>query len=139
MEDIAIEIATRAHIGQKDKAGKGYIEHLKKVADRCDNAEERIVALLHDTIEDTDVTPEYLDEVGFTEGIIEAILSVTKRKGESYVDFVKRAGQNPTGRKVKIHDLEDNMNILRLESLSEKDLERLNKNISAYRYLSTLS
>lgn len=138
LEDIAFEIATRAHYGQKDKAGKDYIEHPKRVAAKCDNPQERIVALLHDTIEDSDVTPEFLAETGFTEEIIEAILSVTKRVGESYDEFVRRAAQNPIGRQVKLHDLEDNLDILRLEVLSEKDLERLNKYMLAYRYLSAL-
>lgn len=138
LEEIALEIATRAHCGQKDKAGKDYIGHPKRVADKCDNADERIVALLHDTMEDSDVTPEYLAENGFPENIIEAILSVTRKKGESYDDFVRRAAQNPIGRRVKLLDLEDNLDILRLEELSEKDLDRLNKYMRAYRYLSSL-
>ena len=138
LEDIALEIAMRAHSSQKDKAGKDYIEHPKRVAGRCDNPRERIVALLHDTIEDSDVTPEYLAETGFTEEIIEAVLSVTKRVGESYDEFVRRAAQNPIGRQVKLHDLEDNLDILRLEVLCEKDLERLNKYMRAYLYLSSL-
>lgn len=138
LEEIALEIAERAHRGQKDKAGKEYIEHPKRVADKCDAAEERIVALLHDTIEDTDVTPEFLTENGFPEDIIDAVLSVTRREGESYEDFVRRAGQNPVGRQVKLHDLEDNMDIMRLDSLSDKDIERLNRYMRAYRYLSSL-
>lgn len=137
LEEIALEIASRAHYGKKDKAGKDYIEHPKRVADKCYNPKERIVALLHDTIEDSDVTPEYLAETGFTEEIIKAILSVTKRGDESYEDFVRRAAQNPIGRQVKLHDLEDNLDILRLEELSEKDLVRLNKYMRAYRYLSS--
>ena len=138
LEEIALEIAERAHKGQKDKAGKDYIGHPKRVAEKCDNAEERIVALLHDTIEDTDVTPEYLEETGFPDDIIQAVLSVSRQKDESYEDFVRRAGQNQTGRQVKLHDLEDNMDILRLESLTDKDLERLNRYMRAYRYLSSL-
>lgn len=138
LEEIAREIAEKAHCGQTDKAGKDYIEHPKRVAYNCDSVKERIVALLHDTIEDTDVTPEFLAETGFSEEIIEAVLSVTKREGECYDDFVRRAAQNHIGRKVKLHDLEDNLNILRLEELSEKDLNRLNKYLRAYRYLSSL-
>ncbi|MDD6228427.1 MAG: hypothetical protein PUA94_05290 [Bacteroidales bacterium] len=138
LEKIASEIAARAHYGQKDKAGKDYIEHPQRVADKCDNPKERIVALLHDTIEDSDITPEYLADTGFPEEIIEAILSVTKREGEAYEDFVRRAAQNPIGRQVKLHDLEDNLDIMRLEELTEKDLVRINKYIRAYRYLSSL-
>lgn len=138
MEEMALEIATRAHSGQKDKAGKDYIGHPKRVADRCSTAKERIVALLHDTVEDSDVTPEYLAESGFPEEIIDAVLSVTRREGESYEDFVRRAAENPVGRQVKLHDLEDNLDILRLEVLTEKDLGRLNKYMRAYRYLKSL-
>lgn len=138
LETIALEIATKVHQGQKDKAGKAYIKHPKRVADNCKYTEERIVALLHDTIEDGDVTPEYLAERGFPENIIEAILSVTRRDGESYEDFIRRAGQNPIGRQVKLYDLEDNMDIKRLVSVSEKDIARLNKYIWAHNYLSSL-
>lgn len=139
LEKIAFEVAEKAHSGQKDKAGRAYIEHPKRVADKCDTSEERIVALLHDTIEDSEITPEYLTDAGFPDEIVDAVLSVTKREGESYEDFIRRAGQNPIGRQVKLYDLEDNLDILRLESISERDIERLNKYMRAYRYISSLS
>lgn len=131
----ALAIATKAHEGQTDKAGVPYILHPIRVSNRCQTDEERIVAILHDTIEDTDVTPDYLLSEGFPKNIVEAVLSVTRNEGESYEDFVIRSKQNPIGRQVKIHDLEDNMDITRLHSLSEKDLERLNKYLKAYRVL----
>jgi len=131
----ALQIATDAHIYQVDKAGKAYIFHPIRVANRCDNDNERIVALLHDTIEDTEVTAEYLLMEGFPRNIVDAILSVTRNKDESYEDFIKRSRLNPIGRQVKIHDLEDNMDITRLSELTEKDLVRLNKYLKAYRYL----
>lgn len=134
-EQIALDIATRAHAGQVDKAGKDYILHPKRVAARCDTPEERIVALLHDTIEDTDVTPDSLLQAGFPRRIVDAVLSVTRREGETYDDFVARAALNPIGRQVKIHDLQDNMDILRLPTLSPADLPRLNKYLRAYRLL----
>lgn len=131
----AITIATKAHEGQTDKAGVPYILHPIRVSNRCRTDEERIVAILHDTIEDTDVTPDYLLSEGFPRNIVEAVLSVTRNNGESYNDFILRSKRNPIGRQVKIHDLEDNMDITRLQSLSEKDLERLNKYLKAYRTL----
>lgn len=131
----ALAIATKAHEGQTDKSGVPYILHPIRVSNRCKTDEERIVAILHDTIEDTDVTPDYLLSEGFPKNIVEAVLSVTRNEGESYEDFVIRSKQNPIGRQVKIHDLEDNMDITRLHSLSEKDLERLNKYLKAYRVL----
>lgn len=72
---------------------------------------------------------------GFPRNIVAAILSVTRNENESYEDFIKRSRLNPTGRQVKLHDLEDNMDITRLNELTEKDIYRLNKYLKAYRYL----
>lgn len=135
MIELALAIAMEAHRGQKDKAGAAYIFHPIRVAERCHTTEEKIVALLHDVIEDTPVTTEYLLEKGFSKEIVEGILSVTRNEGESYEDFVVRAGKNKIGRQVKIHDLEDNMDIRRLKTIGEKDKERLEKYLKAYRYL----
>lgn len=131
----ALKIATKAHEGQTDKAGAPYIFHPIRVSSRCYTDEERITALLHDTIEDTEVTTEYLLMEGFPRNIIDAILSVTRNENESYEDFIKRSRLNPIGRQVKLHDLEDNMDITRLNELTEKDIYRLNKYLKAYRYL----
>ena len=133
--DRAVELAFSKHRNQTDKAGKKYITHIIRVCEKCLSDEERIVALLHDTIEDTDVTVEMLDTLGFPIDIINAVLSVTKIKGEEYQDFVKRAGMNKIGRYVKIADLEDNMTVQRLNEVTGDDVERLNKYIKAWRYL----
>lgn len=131
----ALQIAVKAHSGQIDKAGSAYIFHPIRVSNRCFTDDERIVALLHDTIEDTEVTTEYLLMEGFPRNIVDAILSVTRNEDESYDDFIKRSRLNPIGRQVKLHDLEDNMDITRLNELTEKDIYRLNKYIKAYKYL----
>lgn len=131
----ALQIATDAHLYQVDKAGVPYISHPIRVSNRCSTDDERIVALLHDTIEDTEVTAEYLLMEGFPRNIVDAILSVTRNEDENYEDFIKRSRLNPIGRQVKLHDLEDNMDITRLNELTEKDLYRLNKYIKAYKYL----
>ena len=131
----AFQIAIDAHKGQTDKAGAPYIFHPIRVSNRCSTDDERIVALLHDTIEDTEVTAEYLLMEGLPRNIVDAILSVTRNEDENYEDFIKRSRLNPIGRQVKLHDLEDNMDITRLNELTEKDLYRLNKYIKAYKYL----
>lgn len=131
----AFQIAIDAHKGQTDKAGAPYIFHPIRVSNRCSTDDERIVALLHDTIEDTEVTAEYLLMEGFPRNIVDAILSVTRNEDENYEDFIKRSRLNPIGRQVKLHDLEDNMDITRLNELTEKDIYRLNKYIKAYKYL----
>jgi (p)ppGpp synthase/HD superfamily hydrolase len=110
------------HSGQTDKTGQAYFQHPMRVALRCDTTEQKIVALLHDTIEDTPVTPEYLLEHGFPQTIVDAVLSVTKRDGEIYEDFVKRAAENPIGCIVKLHDLEDNLDVFRLTEVKPEAL-----------------
>lgn len=136
--DLALRTSIRAHEGQKDKSGREYIMHPIRVAERCKDPRAKIVALLHDTIEDTDVTPDYLYSQGFPDEIIEGVLSVTKREGESYEDFVRRAALNPLGREVKRADLEDNMDIRRLETISDDDVNRLRKYLKAWHYLNSL-
>ena len=133
--DKALQIAIRAHKGQKDKAGHDYILHPIRVSERCDDPRAKIVALLHDTIEDTDVTADYLREEGFTEEIVEAVLAVTHSEGEEYDDYVRRAAQNELGRMVKRADLEDNMDIRRLPELTDRDVERLRKYLRAWQYI----
>jgi hypothetical protein len=124
------------HAGQTDKAGQAYFQHPMRVALRCAETEQKIVALLHDTIEDTPVTPEYLLEQGFSQSIVDAVQSVTKRDGESYEKFVKRAAENPIGRVVKLHDLEDNLDVFRLAEVKTEDAQRLTKYLAAHRFLS---
>lgn len=134
--DKAARICVKKHSGQRDKMGAAYFQHPMRVAMRCKSDEEKMVALLHDTIEDTDVTPEYLLAEGFPQAIIDGVLSVTKREGEEYEEFVARAKQNPIGRTVKLHDLEDNLDIFRLAEFDAAMMERYNKYLRAYRFLS---
>ena len=136
--DLALRIAIRAHEGQKDKSEREYVMHPIRVAERCKNPRAKIVALLHDTIEDTDVTAEYLRSEVFPEEIIGAVLSVTKQEGESYEDFVCRAAENPIGKEVKIADLEDNMDIRRLKEITDEDFARLRKYLRSWQYLMKL-
>ena len=85
---LALSIATDAHRGQKDKGGADYITHPIRVANGCVTNEEKIVALLHDVLEDTDINEEYLIKKGFPSFIIDAIKSVTRKNGELYEDFI---------------------------------------------------
>lgn len=133
--DHALRIAICAHEGQKDKSEREYVMHPIRVAERCKDPRAKIVALLHDTIEDTDVTADYLRKEGFPEEIIIAVLSVTKHEGESYEHFVHRAAENAIGREVKIADLEDNMDIRRLIEIKDEDVARLRKYLRAWQYL----
>jgi len=133
---IAIDIATKAHRGQKDKSGKPYILHPQRVMQRVETPEQKIVAILHDVVEDTDWTPAMLAKRGFPKRLLHALDCVTRRKVESYTAYVRRSASNPIARRVKLADLEDNMDIRRLPRIRERDRKRLNKYLRAYRWLS---
>ena len=89
--------------------------------------ETRIVAVLHDVVEDCDVTIEDLRREGFTQAVLDGLLSVTRQPGESYSCFVARAGANPLGRAVKLADLADNSDLARLGAHTAPDLARMDK------------
>ena len=134
----AIQIAVEAHAGAKDRGGKAYILHPIGVMMRCETDEEKIVAILHDVVEDTDWTFDALREEGFSETIIEALKTVTKHSDdEDYDEFVQRSLKNEIGRKVKIADLRDNLDVTRVGELTEKDIERINKYKRALKTLTT--
>lgn len=128
----AIVLAAQKHAGQKDKSGQPYILHLIRVMLSMETEEERIVAILHDILEDTDVTVSDLLKRGFSEEVVEAIRSVTRRENESYMDFIIRANENEIGRKVKIADLKDNMDWDRIQQPTDDDLKRMRKYQKAY-------
>jgi (p)ppGpp synthase/HD superfamily hydrolase len=133
----AIRIAAEGHAGQRDKAGAPYILHPIRVMMACSSEVARIVAMLHDVVEDTDWTLERLADEGFAPEVLEGIAAVTKRpdeKGtdEGYLAFCRRAAAHPIGREVKRADLLDNMDLSRLgPELGESDLARLRRYRSA--------
>ena len=128
----AREIAQEAHEGQVDKAGEDYFMHPMRVMLRCKDEKERIVALLHDVVEDSDWTFEMLEEEGYTSDIIEALKCLTKTsEDENYDDFIARVMTNPMAVKVKLYDLEDNLDVSRLDSLTDADIARCKKYLHA--------
>lgn len=135
LREKAMQIAEKVHSSQVDKGGKPYINHPVRVERMCSRQEDRLVALLHDTVEDGDIASEYLLMVGFPQEVVDAVLSVSRKRGEDYFDFILRCKENPIGRRVKIADLKDNMDITRLNELTEKDIERLKKYHKAYKML----
>ena len=121
----AIEIAASAHAGQVDKAGQPYILHPLRLMLAVKNENERITAILHDVVEDTEITIDDLKSEGFSEAVLNAVLALTKTKGESRMEAAKRALQNPIARVVKLADVTDNMDLSRIAEPSEKDFSRL--------------
>lgn len=123
---LAKELSEFAHYEQKDKAGVAYYLHPRAVAAKLTEEDEIITALLHDTLEDTSVTEATIRNL-FGDTVADAVVSVTRKEGEDYFDFVRRAKQNPIGRKVKIADLEHNMDVSRLPNITDTDKKRLEK------------
>ena len=136
MLELALSIATEAHRGQFDKAGIDYIEHPIFVASQVDSEEEKAVALLHDVIEDSSVTAEELLNAGLPETVVTAVQILSKKKGQDYQTYLKTVKSNPLARAVKLADLKHNSDLLRLETITDKDLERLEKYKKAIDYLS---
>jgi (p)ppGpp synthase/HD superfamily hydrolase len=139
----AIALAKRAHNNQKDKAGMAYFGHLERVMNHVEGDDLKIIAILHDSIEDTFVTREYLRDAGYSEQIIAAIEALTKQPDEEgsdvgYEKFVRRAAQNTLARKVKIADLKDNMNLKRIAAPTIDDHARIRKYRKALTYLEAL-
>lgn len=133
----AYEIASMAHKNQKDKGGAEYINHPVAVSAMVESLEEKIVALLHDVVEDTRVTLEELKSFGFNDDIIAAIDAISKRDGESIDEYMNRVKNNKLACSVKKADLLHNMDISRLKVVNKKDLERLDKYQYIYNYLCT--
>lgn len=133
--ELAYAIALVAHKGQVDKAGVDYINHPKSVSAKCKTEKEKIVALLHDVVEDTNVTLEDLSQF-FDKDIIEAINLLTHREEDDYMTYLSKIKKNSLARTVKLADLENNMDLSRLPNPTENDYARLeNKYKPAYKFL----
>lgn len=121
----AIEIAAKAHAGQIDKGGAPYILHPLRVMMALKTTDEKIVGVLHDVPEDTDIGFVELAQEGFSEDILTALRSVTKLENESRIEAAHRAAKNRIGRKVKLADNQDNSDITRIPHPTEQDSARL--------------
>jgi (p)ppGpp synthase/HD superfamily hydrolase len=134
LED-AIALAAEAHRGQRDKVGQPYILHALRVMLRMETEEEQMAAVLHDVVEDTRYTLDDLRRLGYPEPVIAAVDRLTRRTDESYEQFVERASAEPIARRVKLADIEDNMDVRRLSEVTEGGRERLNRYIRARDYV----
>lgn len=126
----AIAIAAEVHEGQTDKSGAIYILHPIRVMMTMTSDDARIAAVLHDVVEDgaeEGWTFERLKALGFSDAVINALDGVTRRSNETYDEFIERLAADPLARQVKLGDLEDNMNVLRLNELTPKNTERLQR------------
>ena len=131
---IALELAVEKHKNQTDKAGNPYILHPLHVMENVNSKEGKIVAILHDIIEDTDITENYLLKIGLSKRIVDAVVALTRSEDMDYQEYIKNLSSNPLAKEVKLADLEHNMDLKRLPTLEEKDLERNRKYQIAYHY-----
>lgn len=124
----AIAIASEAHAGAVDKGGAPYILHPLRVMLRMENDAARIAAVLHDVVEDAEGwTLDRLRAEGFAQEIVQAVKALTRRDGEGYFDFCRRAGRDPVARLVKLGDIEDNMDLNRIPRPTADDHARLER------------
>jgi len=122
----AIKLAQKYHEGQYDKGGHPYIEHPLRVMDGVESIDEKVVAVLHDVLEDCNVSKEELIKEGIPDHLVKNLEILCKGKNEKYFDYIDRI-KDPLAIKVKFSDLKDNMNLDRLKEITEKDLKRLEK------------
>jgi (p)ppGpp synthase/HD superfamily hydrolase len=123
----AITIATKAHEGQVDKAGNPYLDHPLFVRENVHSIEQKIVAVLHDAVEDSELTLEQLRSEGFPEVLVSAIAAITKIEGEAYTAYLERVIANPIALRVKIADVTHNLDLRRIANPTEADFQRIAK------------
>ena len=130
----AMELCYRAHAGQVDKSGMPYVFHPIHLAEQMDDEVSTVVALLHDVVEDTNITFGELEEMGFQPEVLEALRLLTHDKAVAYEDYVQALSVNPVARKVKMADLQHNMDVTR--RFDDPNVSKLNpKYVAAMRML----
>lgn len=127
MTKKALKLCFDAHKEQVDKSGLPYVFHPFHLADQMEDEDTTIVALLHDVVEDTEVTFADLAQMGFSQQVIGAIQAMTRLEGVPYMEYVARIRNNPIARRVKLADLRHNSDLSRLDQVDEKALARVEK------------
>lgn len=123
----ALLTAYDAHMGTYDRSGLPYIFHPYHLAEQMDDEHTVCAALLHDVVEDTELTLDDLRRQGFPEAIIRTVDLLTHKDGVDYFDYVRAVRSDPAAVKVKLADLEHNSDTSRLDVVTERDRERLEK------------
>jgi (p)ppGpp synthase/HD superfamily hydrolase len=132
----AIALAACAHAGQKDKAGAPYILHPIRVMSSVETETEKIVAILHDVVEYTPIDIPILEKLGFSREVLDALDCLTRKTCEPYDDFILRVKKNPIAARIKLADLNDNLDLKRYKDPSMVNMERLKRYMQAKAILS---
>lgn len=128
-----IDLAIKMHEGQVYQLGKPYIDHLFRVGFRGKSISEMKVGILHDIIEDTDMTLSELKRTGLLSNEeIDAIDHLTRKEGETYFDYINKVSKNELATRVKLNDLRDNLDLTRFDEVKEEHLSLLNRYLKAY-------
>lgn len=133
--DQAIALAAQVHAGQKDRYGEPYILHPLRVMLRMTTDTERIAAVLHDVVEDSPLSLDDLRARGFPAEVVEIVDRLTTREGETYDALIARAAAHPAARHIKLADLEDNMDVRRMRTVTTADAARLDRYRAAWERL----
>jgi (p)ppGpp synthase/HD superfamily hydrolase len=131
----AMKLCFEAHKGQTDKSGIPYVFHPFHVAEQMPDENTTIVALLHDVIEDTSFTLQDLRDLGFDQDVLDALALMTHDKNVPYMDYVAKIKDNDIARTVKLADLRHNSDLSRLDTVTDRDWERLARYAAAIRLL----
>lgn len=139
MLNSALLLASVAHDGQFDKAGKPYLLHVLRVFQNLESDDEELncIAVLHDVIEDTKTTYAQLREVGLTERVIDGVKLLTKVPGQTEEEYLEGILSSVDAMLVKLADLTDNMDLRRLKGVTDKDMKRINKYVLMYHAIDT--
>lgn len=137
---VAIQFAASKHVTQTDKGGRAYILHPLRMMMRLRTNDDELmaIAVLHDVVEDCKVSFDGLREIGMTERVITGVRALTKQNGETYEQFICRLADNRDAMLVKREDLRDNSDITRLKGITDKDVARMAKYMTAFRKLDAM-
>lgn len=138
MLEYAISLAVKQHSEQTDKAGEPYILHPLRIMSKFRIRDEQIVAVLHDVVEDTNITLENLRVLGYNSQIINSIDKLTRRENENYNSYINRASMDNIALLVKIEDLKDNLDNTRLKKVTPEDISRTNRYLKSLAYLNDI-
>lgn len=139
--ETAYKIAYEAHKGQVDKGGRPYIEHPLHVAEGVVTLEEKVTAILHDVLEDSDWTAQELKNAGIPNKIVEAVVLLTRDSAvyPDYMEYVREISHNPIARAVKMSDIRHNMDLSRIKNPTQRDYNRVERYKKAYEILEQVS
>ena len=131
----ALKLCFESHKEQVDKSGMPYVFHPFHLAEQMTDESTTVVALLHDVVEDTDITFDDLEKQGFSDEIMDALKLLTHDKNIPYMDYVAEIKKNTIATKVKLADLKHNSDLTRLSVVDEKALKRKEKYEKAIKFL----